>query len=233
MLGGGPQWTSEIWYGPDDTTGAPHGNIGDSCSAMGRIAWFDAKARKVIGDIHSFNTQLGVMQRDLLFYTWMHERYGCDGKMQTNRTAAYFEYPSTVAILLREIRYGIFLSFDHITVDPIDPSQPFSYHIGNVNVDYQPNGTSTVRVPVSGAAGFWRTAGTPSAAQGREFRVHGMVALGRYAVDEAEYTCDAAGGPLARRCLRISSQRDSAARWRGRTALCASGPTPSVAYPSR
>ena len=159
---------------------------------MGRIAWFDAKARKVIGDIRSFNTQLGVMQKDLLFYTWMHERYGCDGKMQTNRTAAYFEYPSTVAILLREIRYGIFLSFDHITVDPIDPSQPFSYHIGNVNVDYQPNGTSTVRVPVSGAAGFWRTAGTPSAAQGREFRVHGMVALGRYAVDEAEYTCDAA-----------------------------------------
>ena len=28
------------------------------------------------------------MQKDLLFYTWMHERYGCDGTMQTNRTAA-------------------------------------------------------------------------------------------------------------------------------------------------
>ena len=38
--GGGPQWVSEIYYGKHDTTG---GNTGDSCSAMGRIAWFDAK----------------------------------------------------------------------------------------------------------------------------------------------------------------------------------------------
>lgn len=74
---------------------------------------------QVVGDVASFDTQLGVMQKDLLFYTWMHERYGCDGKMQTNRTAAYFEYPSTVAILLREIRYGIELSFQHVTVKPL------------------------------------------------------------------------------------------------------------------
>ena len=67
-------------------------------------------------------------------YTWMHERYGCDGTMQLNRTAAYFEYPSTVAILLREIRYGIELAFDHVTVDPM-PKTAFSYHIGNVNID--------------------------------------------------------------------------------------------------
>jgi hypothetical protein len=32
---GGPQWTSEIWYGQHDTTG---GNIGDSSSAMVRFA---------------------------------------------------------------------------------------------------------------------------------------------------------------------------------------------------
>ena len=32
MQKGGPQWTSEIWYGKHDTTG---GNIGDSSSAMG------------------------------------------------------------------------------------------------------------------------------------------------------------------------------------------------------
>jgi len=24
MQGGGPQWTSEIWYGPGDTTGFPY-----------------------------------------------------------------------------------------------------------------------------------------------------------------------------------------------------------------
>jgi len=46
----------------------------------------------------------------------MHERYGCDGTMQTNRTAAYFEYPSTVAILNREIRYGIEIDFKKVTV---------------------------------------------------------------------------------------------------------------------
>jgi hypothetical protein len=48
MQGGGPQWTSEIWYGPGDTTGFPKGNVGDSCSAMGRIAYFDALARKEV-----------------------------------------------------------------------------------------------------------------------------------------------------------------------------------------
>jgi hypothetical protein len=69
-------------YGPGDTTGFPHGNIGDSCSAMGRIAYYDARARKLSNDPASFETQLGRMQKDLLFYTWMHELYGCDGKMQ-------------------------------------------------------------------------------------------------------------------------------------------------------
>ena len=54
--------------------------------------------------------------------TWMHERYGCDGTMQTNRTAAYFEYPSTVAILNREIRYGIEIDFKKVTVRPNAPS---------------------------------------------------------------------------------------------------------------
>ena len=72
--------------------------------------------------------------------------------MQVNRTAAYFEYPSTVAILLREVRYGIELSFEHVTVDPM-PSAAFSYHIGNVNVDYRPNGTSMLQVPPSGSDG--------------------------------------------------------------------------------
>ena len=29
------------------------------------------------------------MQKDLLFYTWMHERYGCDGKMQVIITLTF------------------------------------------------------------------------------------------------------------------------------------------------
>ena len=63
LQGGGPQWTSEIWYGKEDTTS---GNIGDSSSGMGRIAWFDGKARKQVGDVTGFDTQIGRMQKDLL-----------------------------------------------------------------------------------------------------------------------------------------------------------------------
>ena len=59
---------------------------------------------------------------------------------QTNRTAAYFEYPSTVAILQREIHYGIELDFAHVTVKPLmSKPGPFSYHVGNVNVNPRVN----------------------------------------------------------------------------------------------
>lgn len=50
--------------------------------------------------------------------------------MQTNRTSAYFEYPSTVAILQREIRYGIEVDFTKVTVKPLLAKPgPFSYHV--------------------------------------------------------------------------------------------------------
>ena len=60
----------------------------------------------------------------------MHERYGCDGTMQTNRTAAYFEYPSTVAILNREIRYGIEIDFKKVTVSPTLRPSRLRYTLG-------------------------------------------------------------------------------------------------------
>jgi hypothetical protein len=186
MQGGGPQWVSELYYGKADTI---HGNTGDSSSAMGRIAWFDGNARKAVGDVHGFDTQISVLQKDLLRYTWMHERYACNGTMQANRTAAYFEYPSVVAILLREIRYGITLSFRHVTLNPM-PNKAFSYHIGNVDIDYHPRDTSFLRVPPSGAGG-----------QEREFRFHGMQANVTYVVrasaDCAEAQAMRASAPLA------------------------------------
>ena len=93
--GAGPQFVSERWYGPADTT---HGNVGDSWTSMGRIAWFDAHARKQVGNdaaLKAFDeSTLGPLQKDLLeLGPWMHERYGCDGKQQQNRTWGYFEYP--------------------------------------------------------------------------------------------------------------------------------------------
>mmetsp|Transcript_10174 Transcript_10174/g.17239 ORF Transcript_10174/g.17239 Transcript_10174/m.17239 type:complete len:181 (+) Transcript_10174:899-1441(+) len=41
----------------------------------------------------------------------MHERLSCGGAQQLNRTSMYFEYPSTVAMLLSRVRYGIELGY--------------------------------------------------------------------------------------------------------------------------
>ena len=102
---------------------------------------------------------------------------------QTNRTAAYFEYPSIVAILQREIRYGIEVDFAHVTVNPLmSKPGPFAYHVGNVNVDYKPSGVSTVDVPA--APGVQK-----------EHRLHGMVANGEYTISaggSCALTADAA-----------------------------------------
>ena len=147
--GGGPQWVSERYYGPNDTT---HGNIGDSRCSMGRIAWFDAHARKIDrtkGSLLQFNSNLLTLQNDLVRDTWLHERYGCDGKQQQNRTMYYFEYPSTVVMLLREIRYGINLNLATVEIDPFGPSS-FTYNIGNVYVKYNaPGGMVEINVPGS------------------------------------------------------------------------------------
>lgn len=59
-----------------------------------------------------------------------------------NRTEAYFEYPSAVAMLLREIRYGISLGLTSIVISPFGVDD-FTYHVGNIIVSY-----STIRVEV-------------------------------------------------------------------------------------
>ena len=48
----------------------------------------------------------------------MHERLGCDGSQQLNRTAMYFEYPATAAMLLRAVRYGIELGLGSLSIKP-------------------------------------------------------------------------------------------------------------------
>lgn len=73
--GAGPQFVSEVYYGPDDTTS---GNVGDSWCSMARIGYFDALGRKRFGepqDLEYFNNVvLAPVQRDVIKYTWMHER---------------------------------------------------------------------------------------------------------------------------------------------------------------
>ena len=146
--GGGPQWVSEVYYGKNDTTG---GNIGDSRCSMGRIAWFDGHARKKMNtkaSLEQFNRNVLLLQNDLIANTWLHERYGCDGKQQQNRTNYYFEYPSTLVLLLREIRYGIDIAFQTVTIQPFGV-ETFTYNIGNVYVQYEALKSVALQVPGS------------------------------------------------------------------------------------
>jgi len=154
--GGGPQYVSEVFYGKSDTT---HGNTGDSNCSMGRIAWFDSHARKIQGTpeaLEVFNEHLlGPMQRDTIAKTWLGERYNCEG--DNYRTPYYFEYPSTTAMLLREIRYGIDLGLLRVTISPFG-STVYNFHVGNIHVDYS---RDQVR---------WKLPGTDE----RSFRISGM-----------------------------------------------------------
>lgn len=138
--GAGPQFVSEVYYGTDDTT---NGNTGDSWCSMARIGWFDAKSRKLLGtadDLNYFdNSILEPIKADLIRDTWMHERYGCDGLQQENRTMYYFEYPALVSMLLKDVRYGVQLDVSGVTVSPFrneESSSAYSFHIGSVDVDY-------------------------------------------------------------------------------------------------
>lgn len=66
----------------------------------------------------------------------------------------YFEYPSLVAMLLREIKYGVELTLDAVKIDPFGAPATFQYHTGDVNVALDPSGVSHVSVPGSGLFTF-------------------------------------------------------------------------------
>jgi len=162
--GAGPQFVSEVYYGPNDTTS---GNIGDSWCSMGRIGLFDALGRKRFGeqqDLEYFNEKvLAPVQRDVIAFTWMHERYGCDGLQQENRTMYYFEYPSLAAMLVREIKYGVELTLDAIAVNPFGAPAVFQYHTGDVHVSIDPAAVSSLTVPGSGLFAYALQTMVPSA----------------------------------------------------------------------
>lgn len=129
---------------------------------MGRIAYYDSLSRKRLGDLEGFNEYtLEPLQSDLIRDTWLHERYGCDGDQQRNRTGDYFEYPSIVAMLLREVRYGINLGVGSITIDPFGMPE-YSFHVGSINVDYS-NTQVVVRVPGGGPSDYIITGMLPDA----------------------------------------------------------------------
>lgn len=138
-------FVSERYYGKDDTT---HGNVGDSWCSMGRIGWFDALARKRYGDQKTFDGMLlDPLIGDVNRWTWLHERFGCDGKPMANRTSHYFEYPSVTAMMVHYIRYGIQLGFDSVVLAPFGPTE-FKYHVGSLHMEYDSK-AGTVELAVS------------------------------------------------------------------------------------
>lgn len=138
---------------------------------------------------------LGPLQRDVIRYTWLHERYTCQGTQATQRTAAYFEFPSVVAMLTREVRYGIKLAIRNVTIDPLQlPGARFVFAIGNVFVDYRghkqaneanatvPSGVR-IRLPGAGIA--------------RGYTVTGMGPTQQYEITHHGITCNSSKANVA------------------------------------
>ena len=80
---------------------------------MARIALFDARARRRLGagaGVAALNTTLAQLGHEMLRgkeAPWMHERFGCDGQQQLNRTYALAPLPSA-AELERSVVSSIF-----------------------------------------------------------------------------------------------------------------------------
>jgi len=142
-------WVSEKYYGRRDTR---DGNIGDSSCAMGRIAWFDALSRERFRDSKVFHHDiLGLLVDQLLSTTFMRERLKCDGSQDLGRTEGYFEFPSTIAMMLRHIKYGVKLGFSTIEVKPFGPEK-FRFALNDLLVDFDPESVSILQFPCRNGA---------------------------------------------------------------------------------
>eukprot|EP01113_Clastostelium_recurvatum_P033616 TRINITY_DN4465_c0_g1_i1.p1 TRINITY_DN4465_c0_g1~~TRINITY_DN4465_c0_g1_i1.p1 ORF type:complete len:775 (-),score=126.10 TRINITY_DN4465_c0_g1_i1:51-2045(-) len=136
-------YVSEIFY---DAANCYLNNTGDSAVTMGRIGWVDALTRKNINDITMFNEVLYTpILKDLITYTWLYERYTCQGTMTHNNY--YIEYPEYIVIVQREVMYGIQVRLDRVTVDPLE-DRPFRYITGDIDITYSPTEVRVVVPPV-------------------------------------------------------------------------------------
>ena len=99
---------------------------GDSVVTLARIGWADAHARRVVNDAVTFDSLLlAPLQDDLVQSVWLYERYDDTG--QQIRTSYYFEYPSLVTMMLREVRYGLEVGLNSVSVYPFRSSAPDAF----------------------------------------------------------------------------------------------------------
>jgi hypothetical protein len=165
-------WCSEIPYSGDaqDCYIVGGSVCGDSVVTLARIGWADAHARKLVGDIDTFDSLLlSPLQEDLISDVWLYERYNASGDQI--RTAFYFEYPSLVSMMLREIRYGISIGLNRIDIDPFMASvnKEFEYSFGDTLVVYSEKRVE-LRVPGVGKS------------TSKLVTIHGMKASASYAL---------------------------------------------------
>lgn len=150
------------------------------------------------------------MQRDVIRYTWLHERYSCQGTQATQRTAAYFEFPSVVAMLTREVRYGIKLGIRNVTIDPLQPpGARFVYAIGNVLVEYR--GHNHTNNPALSSGVRLRL---PGAGVARGYTVTGMQPSRQYEVTHHGVACDSGEASFAL-AMTIGSDEHGVLRFDG------------------
>lgn len=65
------------------------------------------------------------IMNDLFKYTWLTERYNCQGEII--RAPYYHEYPEMLCVLLHDVSYGIQIGFNRITISPFVYSGKGSY----------------------------------------------------------------------------------------------------------
>jgi hypothetical protein len=132
-------YISEKLYGADDVyhcdSDKPHiACVGDSRVSYARVAWLDAISRKVVGDFAAFEELvIEPMRKEVFDQVWTHERYTCRGTPV--HSPLYYEYPEVLATITRDVRYGVQFGLGTFTLDPFD-RDPFSWHIGELMVDY-------------------------------------------------------------------------------------------------
>jgi hypothetical protein len=145
--GGYGTWVSERRYEKQDCNLE---NDGDSDVTMGRIWWYDMAARVQLGDRATFAALLEKIENYEVSNVWMPERFDAQGLPAHNDY--YHEYPEVLAMVLREMRYGVHVGMREVTVHPFDV-QRFSLPLGTLRVDYSPARVSLL-VPGSSERNF-------------------------------------------------------------------------------
>lgn len=149
--GGYGTWVSEKRYDKAECYG---GNDGDSDTAMARIWWLDMLARVATGDHATFDALLDRHRALILDRVWMTERIGAEGT--PIRAPGYHEYPEILDMVTRELRYGIRLAPDAVTISPFGVAA-YDYAMGDLHVVYGPDsvllhipGTSARAIRIEG-----------------------------------------------------------------------------------